>query len=432
MPLNGRPAQKIVRPAVIPFPAIPSEPPAPPPPESLRPRGSPGRIARPLDLATIAANRTTWIAALALIVVVAAAWFGTAHFGAAEPNAGGSHREESEGATAKAGEPTSVGGAGASLAAVPTAPTPRDRAATLARLRAEAERGDAIAQNDLGLLYATGRDVPLDEREAVKWFERAAGQGAVNAQFNLGVMYHRGGGVTADATQAVAWYRLAAERDHPLAQHNLATLYSKGEGIDQDYAAAAQWLTRAAEAGIAASQYRLGQLYESGLGVAKDPAAARAWYARAAAQGHERAQESERRMTSDETTPASVTVSRENIRETQRLLARLNFQPGAADGNLGPQTERAIRDYQREAGLPITGITSPDLVASLKVRDSVRETQRLLSRLSFQPGAADGRAGPQTERAIRDFQRAAGLKVTGVASPELLEELRQVARSMGR
>jgi TPR repeat protein len=417
---------------VIPFPAIPSEPPAPAPPESLRPRRSLGHIARPLDLATIAANRTTWVAALALIVVAAAAWFGTAHFGAAESDAGGSHREESESVTAKAVEPASVGGAGASLAAVPTAPTQRDRAATLARLRAEAERGDAIAQNDLGLLYATGRDVSLDEREAVKWFERAAAQGAVNAQFNLGVMYHRGGGVAADATQAVAWYRLAAEREHPLAQHNLATLYSKGEGIDQDYAAAAQWLTRAAEAGIAASQYRLGQFYESGLGVAKDPAAARAWYARAAAQGHERAQESERRMTSDEPAPASVTVSRETIRETQRLLARLNFQPGAADGNLGPQTERAIRDYQREAGLPITGITSPDLVASLKVRDSVRETQRLLSRLSFQPGAADGRAGPQTERAIRDFQRAAGLKVTGVASPELLEELRQVARSMGR
>jgi hypothetical protein len=46
-------------------------------------------------------------------------------------------------------------------------------AALVARLRAEAARGNTFAENDLGLLYATGRYVPMDEREAFVRFERA-------------------------------------------------------------------------------------------------------------------------------------------------------------------------------------------------------------------------------------------------------------------
>jgi TPR repeat protein len=422
-PAGGWAAERLTRPAVVPFPSTAEEAPAPRAPEvSWRPAPL-ARRARSIDLAGIAANRTALAAVLAVVAAVGAAWIGTAHLGQGSDAAG--RAAPSEPAAARAREP--AGGPAASLAATPPA---SDRSAAVERLRGEAERGDGIAQNELGLSYATGRDVVRDEREAVAWFERAAAQGVVSAQFNLGVMYHLGGGVAADARQAAAWYRLAAERGHPIAQHNLATLYSKGEGADLDHAAAALWFTRAAEAGIAASQFRLAQLYESGLGVGKDAAAARAWYARAAAQGHERALEAERRM--NEAAAPSVTVPTETIRETQRLLSRLDLQPGAADGNLGPQTQRAIREYQREAGLPVTGLVSPELVEALRTRVSVREAQRLLSRLSFQPGAADGRAGPQTERAVRDFQRAAGLKVTGVISSELLEELRQVARTMGR
>lgn len=49
---------------------------------------------------------------------------------------------------------------------------------------------------------------------------------------------------------------------------------------------------------------------------------------------------------------------------------------------------------------------------------SVTELQRTLAREGFDPGAVDGRFGPQTERALRAFQRANGLDVDGVVGPK--------------
>jgi len=40
-----------------------------------------------------------------------------------------------------------------------------------------AYQGDASAQSNLGLMYATGQGVPQDYAEAVRWYRRAADQG---------------------------------------------------------------------------------------------------------------------------------------------------------------------------------------------------------------------------------------------------------------
>ena len=50
-----------------------------------------------------------------------------------------------------------------------------------------AEQGDASAQNNLGLMYATGEGVLQDEAEAVRWYRLAAEQGQADAQNNLGL-----------------------------------------------------------------------------------------------------------------------------------------------------------------------------------------------------------------------------------------------------
>jgi TPR repeat protein len=190
-------------------------------------------------------------------------------------------------------------------------------------------------------------------------------------------MYQRGRGVAADPKLAADWYLRAAEEGHLMAQNNLASMYSRGEGVTQDHYAAARWYERAAEAGFAVSQYRLGQLYEEGLGVRRDRAAALEWYDRAAKQGFERADEARRRLQAEPVATAptaraarsnqpAAAPTRETIRETQALLARMNFLSGTADGRFGPQTERAIRDFQKEAGLAVTGVPSSDLLDELK------------------------------------------------------------------
>jgi len=48
-------------------------------------------------------------------------------------------------------------------------------------------------------------------------------------------------------------------------------------------------------------------------------------------------------------------VYEQDIAETQRLLNELGYDAGPVDGQMGPATRQAIRSFQRDAGLPITG-----------------------------------------------------------------------------
>jgi peptidoglycan hydrolase-like protein with peptidoglycan-binding domain len=57
---------------------------------------------------------------------------------------------------------------------------------------------------------------------------------------------------------------------------------------------------------------------------------------------------------------------RDYLREAQRLLAQLGFDPGPADGLLGPRTSAAIRAFQQEQGLTVTGRASRRIYASLR------------------------------------------------------------------
>jgi hypothetical protein len=81
--------------------------------------------------------------------------------------------------------------------------------AILPELQQLADQGDAKAENMLGLRYATGDGVKLDEREAAHWFTRAAEQGNVNAQSKLGSLYWAGRGVPQNLNQAYFWAVLA-------------------------------------------------------------------------------------------------------------------------------------------------------------------------------------------------------------------------------
>ena len=62
--------------------------------------------------------------------------------------------------------------------------------------KTQAEKGDAIAQYNLGVCYANGQGVAKDAVEAVKWYRKAAEQNFAEAQCNLGVCYYAGEGVT--------------------------------------------------------------------------------------------------------------------------------------------------------------------------------------------------------------------------------------------
>ncbi len=54
---------------------------------------------------------------------------------------------------------------------------PSVETASFDQLHQMAENGDPAAQNILGLRYATGEGVKLDEREAVGWYHQSCGTG---------------------------------------------------------------------------------------------------------------------------------------------------------------------------------------------------------------------------------------------------------------
>jgi hypothetical protein len=64
--------------------------------------------------------------------------------------------------------------------------------------------------------------------------------------------------------------------------------------------------------------------------------------------------------------------ARATIRWVQTSLQQLGYDPGSADGALGRRTVAAIRKYEKDNGLPVTGKMSVALVDSLKRRAGQR------------------------------------------------------------
>ncbi|MBU3654933.1 MAG: sel1 repeat family protein [Alphaproteobacteria bacterium] len=85
----------------------------------------------------------------------------------------------------------------------------------MAMMEAAANRGDAIAQTNLGIAHEFGYGVAQNPQEAVKWYQRAATQGDVRAQFYLSGCYEMGTGVAQDFVQAYYWLSVAVANSSP-------------------------------------------------------------------------------------------------------------------------------------------------------------------------------------------------------------------------
>lgn len=129
------------------------------------------------------------------------------------------------------------------------APSAEQARQILDSTRPLADKGDASAQYNMGVLYDQGYGVKQDFAIARQWYLKAAGQHFAKAEHNLGIIYESGKGVKADPSEAAHWFRRAADDGEPAAQNNLAVMYVRGEGVPQDMGAAAYWAAKAAASG---------------------------------------------------------------------------------------------------------------------------------------------------------------------------------------
>ncbi len=115
----------------------------------------------------------------------------------------------------------------------------------IAAIRKRADAGEAKAQYLLGAAYHSGRDIPKDLPESVRWWRKAAGQGYAPAQYLLGLTYYKGDGVARNDAESVRWWLKAADQGLNESQGMLGASYALGEGVPQDWGESYFWLSLA-------------------------------------------------------------------------------------------------------------------------------------------------------------------------------------------
>jgi peptidoglycan hydrolase-like protein with peptidoglycan-binding domain len=118
------------------------------------------------------------------------------------------------------------------------------------------------------------------------------------------------------------------------------------------------------------------------------------------------------------------------IREAQQQLKTLGLYTGPSDGQFGPEMEEALRAYQARHGIEVTGALTQETQKELQSQQAkqkgqvtIREAQERLKAEGFYPGPVDGIFGQETEEALREYQKAQGLKVTGSLTQETEKKL---------
>ena len=146
--------------------------------------------------------------------------------------------------------------------------------------------GNVGAQATLGYFYEAGEHVDADEREAIRWYGKAAKNDHLQATLRLAeIQIARG-----NSAEGVKWYQQAATLGNRDAQAMLGFFYQTGEHVDIDLNQAIKWYLAAADQGQVIAQNNLGRLYQIGDGVDKDIDQAIYWYEKAAKNGSAAAQ----------------------------------------------------------------------------------------------------------------------------------------------
>lgn len=132
----------------------------------------------------------------------------------------------------------------------------------------------------------------------------------------------------------------------------------------------------------------------------------------------------------------------EPVRDIQDRLAALQYPSSDPPGTFGDATHEAVERFQHDRGLTVDGLVGPDTWRTLieagfalgsrmlyrrspMMRgDDVAELQRQLNSLGFDAGKVDGIFGPDTLRAVLDFQANRRLPEDGIVGRGMVEDLR--------
>jgi peptidoglycan hydrolase-like protein with peptidoglycan-binding domain len=164
----------------------------------------------------------------------------------------------------------------------------------------------------------------------------------------------------------------------------------------------------------------------------------------------------DQRMGQEETVVqgAQLYIGPTALRSVKEQLQQMGHNPGQINGEWNNQVQQALMQFQQAQNLEPTGnlnletIEAMDVSQILQGRESaqqmqqqeslsareqgaplfispaaVRNIQQRLQQAGHDPGEVDGKWGPATQSALKEYQQAAGLEPTGLASLRLLSEM---------
>jgi len=114
-----------------------------------------------------------------------------------------------------------------------------------------------------------------------------------------------------------------------------------------------------------------------------------------------------------------ASLSTPRLKETAEMKTRLDSLESQVAA-LNQRLEDLAQQQQPAQGATRTlagGAGSQKAGATAKTPWTVRQTQRALAAAGFYKGAIDGKDGPQTRKALKEFQQANGLKSDGIVGP---------------
>jgi localization factor PodJL len=270
-----------------------------------------------------------------------------------------------------------------------------------APLVAAAKTGDAKALFEIGRRMADNSADAQALKTAFDWFDAAAQTGFAPAQYRIGNMLEKGMGAPADPVAAKLWYQMAAEQGNASAMHNLAVLFANGVDGTPDPESAGRWFLEAADLGVADSQYNLGILSAKGEGVPQDLEESYKWFSIVAKAGDK-----------------DAAAKRD---EVAKALRPEQLQNARAKADLWKP--KALVNAANDIAVPEEWRISDATTASVDVKKAITNVQLILTKLGYDAGKPDGVMGGKTRNAIRAFQEAEKLPVTGEIDAALVKAL---------
>lgn len=146
-------------------------------------------------------------------------------------------------------------------------------------------------QYRIGKMFCYGLGTEQNYQKAFEWFERSAKQKNKFAQFSLANLYYYGSGIEKDLSQAFLWYQRASSQGQPYAAYSIAQMYRYGEYVTKDNDTAQRYYKQALSGFLKIENddmanddlfYKLGQMFKLGLGTDSDVTKAIEYFRRSA------------------------------------------------------------------------------------------------------------------------------------------------------